>query len=131
MAQTITAPPRAWSRRFPATPAQARKARQSLARLLDCHPGADDAALCLGELASNAALHSRSGDGGYFTVTARLTENSVRVEVQDQGGPWAPPSPTDDLHGRGLLIVGQLASAWGRTGSSDTGWTVWFTMDCS
>jgi hypothetical protein len=33
-------------------------------------------------------------------------------------------------HGRGLLIVSQLAGAWGRDGSGAVGWTVWFEMDC-
>jgi hypothetical protein len=34
-----------------------------------------------------------------------------------------------DEHGRGLLIVASLARAWGRSGDSERGWTVWFEMD--
>ena len=49
MHETSTAPPLAWSCAFPATPAQARAARRSLARVLDGHPAADDAVLCLSE----------------------------------------------------------------------------------
>jgi hypothetical protein len=41
-------------------------------------------------------------------------------------GSW-PAQP--DEHGRGLLIVASLARAWGRSGDSERGWTVWFEMD--
>jgi anti-sigma regulatory factor (Ser/Thr protein kinase) len=126
MRETGNPPPLSWSCAFPATPAQAREARRSLARLLDGHPAADDAALCLSELAANATMHSRSRDGGYFTVRAQLSDDRVRVEVHDQGGPWTCAGHADGQHGRGLLIVSQLARAWGRTGDSATGWTVWF-----
>src|ERR1017187_6480765 len=85
MHETSTAPPLAWSCAFPAAPAQARAARRSLARILDGHPAADDAVLCLGELAANATIHSRSRNGGHFTVRAQFGEGCVRVEVHDQG----------------------------------------------
>jgi hypothetical protein len=52
------------------------------------------------------------------------------VEVSDQGGPWTPPDTTDERNGRGLLIVDQLARAWGRSGNDQTGWTIWFEMEC-
>lgn len=81
------------------------------------------------ELAANATIHSRSGNGGHFTVRARLGEGCVRVEVHDQGGPWKQPAPAGDEHGRGLLIVASLARNWGITGDSHTGWTVWFEID--
>jgi hypothetical protein len=58
--------------------------------------------------------------------------NCLRVEVQDQGGSWTPRRTAHDApHGRGLAIVGQLARDWGRSGDSQTGWTVWFEIDCS
>jgi serine/threonine-protein kinase RsbW len=124
-------PPLAWSRAFPATPLQAREARRALARLLDGRPAANDAALCLSELAANAVVHSRSrAPGGEFTVRAEIRDGRLRVEVHDEGGPWTPRVPAGDQHGRGLLVVSQLAQACGRTGESDTGWTVWFEMDC-
>jgi serine/threonine-protein kinase RsbW len=129
MHETSTAPPLTWSCAFPATPAQARAARRSLARILDGHPAADDAVLCLSELAANATIHSRSRNGGHFTVRAQFGEGCVRVEVHDQGGPWKQPAPAGDQHGRGLLIVASLARDWGITGDSHTGWTVWFEID--
>ena len=85
------------------------------------------------ELASNATVHSRSREpGGQFTVCVQVTEaGRVRVEVVDEGGPWTQPVCGDGQHGRGLLIVSQLARDWGRAGDAATGWTVWVEMDNS
>jgi len=123
--------PLAWSRTFPATPLQVREARRFLTRVLDGRPAADDAALCLGEVAANATIHSRSRAGGHFTVRAQIYGGRLRVEVQDEGGSWSRPvRRRDGQHGRGLLIVAALAHDWGRAGDSEAGWRVWFEMDC-
>ena len=119
------------SRSFPATPAHVRDARHFLADILQGHPKADDAILCLSELASNAIVHSRSRQpGGSFTVRAQLNGQLLRVEVCDQGGLWHSPgrASADEQNGRGLLIVGQLASRWGCEGHSRYGWTVWYEL---
>lgn len=122
-------PPITWSRIFPGTPEQAVKARRFLAAILEGRPAADDAVLCLSELVSNACLHSRSGEpGGQFTVRAELSAKGLRVEVRDGGGPWVWPAEAGE-HGRGLLIIGSLARAWGRSGDRERGWTIWFEMD--
>lgn len=128
---TAPAPALARSRTFPATPACAREARRFLTATLRGSPVCDDAALCLSELVTNATLHSNSArPGGTFTVTIQVSAGYLRVEVRDGGGPWAQlPSSPADAHGRGLLIVSQIARAWGRTGTSDTGWRVWFEID--
>src|ERR1017187_2799763 len=83
------------------------------------------------ELVTNAVVHSRSGEpGGRFTVTAAIAGGRLRVGVRDDGGPWTQPVRSrDGQHGRGLLVVGQLARDWGRAGDSATGWTIWFTMN--
>jgi anti-sigma regulatory factor (Ser/Thr protein kinase) len=120
------APPLAWSRDFPATPANVGEARRFLAGILGGSPAADDAILCLSELVTNAAVHSRSRmPGGHFTVRAEIHGSRLRVEVEDQGGPWTQPVPGGEQHGHGLHIISQLARTWGITGDSDTGWTVW------
>ena len=109
--------------------AQASEARHFLSAILDGHPAADDAVLCLSELVTNACLHSHSGQpGGSFTVRIQLDGGRLRVEVTDDGGPWLWPADSDEQHGRGLLIVTQLATAWGREGDRRAGWTVWFEL---
>lgn len=130
MPETRTAPLIGWSRAFPATRTQIRRAREFLAGLLDGHPAADDAILCLSELATNATLHSRSREpGGSFRVRAERYGRHVRVEVTDQGGPWQQQTCDDDQNGRGLLVVARLAQNWGRTGDQDMGWTTWFECE--
>jgi hypothetical protein len=59
---------------------------------------------------------------------AELSSKGLRVEVRDGGGPWLWPAETDE-RGRGLLIIGSLARAWGRAGDRERGWTVRFEMD--
>ena len=131
-AGTTAAPVITWARTFPAVPAQVREARRFLAGLLDGGPAAGDALICLSELVSNAVVHSRSSQpGGTFTVRVQLADQRLRVEVCDQGGPWHSPgrASSGEPGGRGLLIVGQLASRWGCEGHSRTGWTVWFELE--
>jgi anti-sigma regulatory factor (Ser/Thr protein kinase)/DNA-binding XRE family transcriptional regulator len=126
------APQITWSRAFPATPQQVGEARRFLAAIVEGRSAVDDAVHCLSELASNAVLHSRSSaPGAQFTVRATLKNDQLRVEVSDDGGPWHWPDGGDDQqHGRGLVIVSRLTTAWGRAGTPDTGWTVWYTINC-
>ena len=63
--------------------------------------------------------------GGHFTVRVQLHGNQLRVETHDNGGPWTWPEHPSEQTAR-ILIVSKLARAWGRSGDSDTGWTVWF-----
>lgn len=131
-ARTAAAPVITWARTFPAVPAQVAEARRFLAGLLDAGPAADDAVLCLSELAANAIVHSRSREpGGSFSVRVQVGGQRLRVEVGDQGGPWHTPArpSADEPSGRGLLIVGRLAARWGCAGHSRTGWTVWYELD--
>ena len=133
MRETTTAAPLiSWSRAFPATPEQVREARQFLAGILDGSPIADDALLCLSELATNAAIHSRSREpGGQFRVRVERHGSRVRVEVSDQGGPWEPTFSRDGQNGRGLVVVAQLARDSGRSGDEHAGWTAWFEIEAS
>jgi anti-sigma regulatory factor (Ser/Thr protein kinase) len=131
MREATTAAPLVWSRAFPAVPVCAREARRFLAAILNGCPAADNVILCLSELVTNTIVHSRSrAPGGRFLVHVYRRENVVRVEVSDQGGPWAAgPPAADGGGGRGLLIVARLARAWGRSGD-ESGWTIWFEMEC-
>ena len=66
---------------------------------------------CLAELVANAVLHACTE----FTVTVRLDEQQVRVEVFDAD--TRPPAllgiDADSTSGRGLHVVRALASDWG------------------
>jgi serine/threonine-protein kinase RsbW len=106
-----------------------RRPRRFVAGVLDGCPAAGDALVCVSELATNAVLHSRSGrPGGRFTVCATARPGSLRVAVADEGGPWGHERGGDGQNGRGLLIVGGLASRWGRD-EGGAGRTVWFEID--
>jgi anti-sigma regulatory factor (Ser/Thr protein kinase) len=123
------AAPPVTARVFAGDAGQVRAARRFLAGLLDGCPAAGDALLCVSELATNAVLHSRSGrPGGRFTVRATVRAGSVRVAITDEGGPWRRERQADGQNGRGLLIVGELASRWGRD-EGGTGRTVWVEID--
>jgi anti-sigma regulatory factor (Ser/Thr protein kinase) len=87
----------------------------------------DDIALCVTELAANAALHSA---GSFMFVGLSARAKAVRVSVEDDGavpgalvmprtdfaegdGPVAQDVEDEPTTGRGLAIVDVLASAWG------------------
>jgi anti-sigma regulatory factor (Ser/Thr protein kinase) len=131
---TATAPaiatPLRSSVRFPATAGQVTRARGLLASFLADSPLADDAVLCLSEVATNSVLHSNSHfEGGCFTVSVECYDDGhVRVEVEDQGGPWIQRSKPEGQLSLGLQIVGQLTHEWGIKDASDNARTVWFEL---
>jgi serine/threonine-protein kinase RsbW len=96
--------------------------------LRDC-PIADEVILCASELAANAANHSNSRlPGGTFTVRIVVSRDDfVRIEVQDNGGPWTPAITETTAH-HGLGIIQALATAWGIDGDQ-TGRTIWAKLD--
>ncbi len=106
------------ARSFPATADQVSEARRFLAAMLGDFPAAEDAVLCLSELATNAITHSNSArPGGQFTVRASLGPAGwLRVEVEDDGGPWHEPGDNNGQRGRGLMIVRDLARHLAITG---------------
>ena len=114
---------------YPGSAEQIRVVRADLRALLGGCPMADDVILCASELATNATLHSRSGvQGGTFTVRASIDlGHSVRVEVEDSGGPWTPATSEPDRY-HGLDIVRALASDWGIDGDH-TARTIWARFD--
>jgi anti-sigma regulatory factor (Ser/Thr protein kinase) len=105
--------PTTQERRFDPTLGAVRAAREFV---VDAAGGGDDdltatLALVTSELASNAVLHARTP----FVVRVRSSSESVRIAVFDHDG--ALPTPREDglggVTGRGLAIVGSLASEWG------------------
>lgn len=126
----VTAPPHLPGQVFPARPEQVREARSFLTRILAGCPAADDAILCLSELASNSVVHSSSRkQGGTFTVRAEIRAGYyLRLEVADDGGPWNGTSH-GDRRAHGLDIVRSLAADSGIDGDASTGWLAWARFD--
>ncbi|WP_432253226.1 ATP-binding protein [Streptomyces sp. HNM1019] len=115
------------------TPISVTRARQHAARFVADwgHPGlADDTALIVSELATNAVRHGRV-PGRLFRVELTLTKTRLRIAVSDPRGERLPrprrPSPRDK-HGRGLLIVRALADRWG-VRERTVGKEIWAELD--
>jgi serine/threonine-protein kinase RsbW len=108
------------ARRFVASAIQAPGPAREVSRLL------------VSEAATNALLHSGSGqNGGTFSIGYLVSDDMVRVEVHDAGGPTGPHRRVHHLEsvtGRGLDLFDALSDRWGVDGSPQ-GWTVWFELD--
>ncbi|MEU1215829.1 ATP-binding protein [Streptomyces sp. NPDC005790] len=90
-----------------------------------CELDLGDVLLCVSELATNALVHGVPPGRGF---RVQLTWGEVlRIEVHDSGGGAvgepAHPAPLAE-YGRGLVLVGALADAWG-VGERDPGKVVW------
>lgn len=95
------------------------------------HPElASDTALLVSELGGNAVLHGSLRDR-LFRVELTLTERAVRISVSDPKGELRPSLREvtgNDMFGRGLLIVGQVADRWGVC-EATVGKSVWCELD--
>lgn len=94
----------------------------------DC-PDRDAVITCVAELASNAIMHTRSGNGGTFVVHVQRSTNELRIAVADAGAATQPAiriAQTENLleGGRGLAIVAALSEQMGVDGDA-RGRTVW------
>lgn len=102
---------------MPGTAASIGAARAFVADHLNGHPRADEIALMVSEVATNAVRHTRSGrPDGTYQVMLSIGVGTVRVEVTDQGGETVPCQRSvsgDREGGRGVAIVDLLADRWG------------------
>jgi anti-sigma regulatory factor (Ser/Thr protein kinase) len=124
---------RAWSLVVPHHPRGARAARHRLVTVLTGLVQPDrlaDAVTVLAELVANAVRHGAPLPGNVVRVGWRLFDGgSLEVSVTD-GGSIGPPAPRtagpDAVDGRGLTIVGALATRWGvvRDGQCQCVWAV-------
>ncbi|MFF2750729.1 ATP-binding protein [Kitasatospora sp. NPDC058048] len=75
----------------------------------------DTAELLLGELFANAVRHADAPDDCHIEVRFTVTGSRLRLEVHDAGSgrPSLLVAAPDDEHGRGLLLVNELAERWG------------------
>lgn len=89
-------------------------ARRFLARQCDawaCEIPLAEAEVVISELVTNAVVHASTA----VEVRLVLVDGMLRIEVADHGGGLPDvraPSP-GDAHGRGLVLVNGLSSAWG------------------
>lgn len=116
-------------------------ARMALRTTLDCWGLADfedfaqRAAVVVSELATNAVVHSARHQDPDNREMFRLTierpgPGTVRVVVSDRSGrcPVRKLPTGDDETGRGLLLVGAMASDWGVTPRRGGGKEVWAVL---
>jgi serine/threonine-protein kinase RsbW len=117
-------------RGFPGTADQIARVREFVRIALGPLPVVDEAVLLASELATNAVVHTASGQGGAFDVAVRRYPSAVRIEVHDTGSHRVPmPCPHETLadEGRGLDLVNLVADRWGHSGDQ-SGRAVFFEL---
>ncbi|MGP4114471.1 ATP-binding protein [Streptomyces sp. 4N509B] len=106
----------------------------ALLRHLRTPVSVDVAKLLVSELVSNAYRHTASAS---VSLTTTVEPVRVHVEVYDGDPTPLPPTPVDPAlalcadHGRGLLMLGMLASRWDWHlcgGDAPFGKSVWFEL---
>lgn len=103
-----------------------RTARQFVAgKVTEWHvePILDDALLVVSELAANAITHAESS----CRIRLSLNPATLRIDVIDTGAgtPEPQPASSTEEHGRGLLLVAALTTAWGLEVVPGEGKLVW------
>jgi hypothetical protein len=94
---------------------------------LQTHPvlgvDVDDVQLALTELVSNAILHG----SGPVDVELVAGASTLRLNVSDSSAvmPRQPRAATNRSSGRGLMLIGKIASAWAAHPRPEGGKTVW------
>ncbi|WP_250288947.1 ATP-binding protein [Streptomyces atroolivaceus] len=90
-----------------------------------CEVDLDGVLLCVSELATNALIHGVPPGRGFRVQVG--WGSVLRIEVHDSGGGevGGPACAASDAEGgRGLVLVGALAGAWG-VGERNPGKIVW------
>ncbi len=90
----------------------------------------EDLRLLVSELVTNSVRHGGLRDSQTIHLRVKLFEETVRVEVNDQGGGFEPTPRTaqsQDESGWGLYLVSRLSDRWGVTSDGVT--RVWFELN--
>ena len=103
------------------------RVRREIAAYLSVCPVADDLVLIADEFASNSILHTKS-KGGSFRVRCELSAGSVRIEVEDMGGPWRMRKKDDRPHGLDIVQALVGPDSWGTERTPDGTRVVWATL---
>ncbi|MET9171210.1 ATP-binding protein [Streptomyces misionensis] len=119
---------RVWGLSCPGFPEEVSRARRWTRDILRGSPLADDAALIVSELSTNAIRHTASGlDSGIFHLAVAVSAQVIAVSVTDDGGTGTAPKiehqDHDAEHGRGLRMVSAIAHRV-VVHNSDQGYTV-------
>lgn len=88
----------------------------------------DTVELLTSEVVTNAIVHGRSGP----QLAVEIRDCAVRVAVRDVSPnvPVRHVGQLDDVSGRGVVIVEELASAWGVEREGNGSKRVWFEVGC-
>jgi anti-sigma regulatory factor (Ser/Thr protein kinase) len=109
-------------------------ARLALAEIGDTldESQAFDVRLLVSELVTNAVQHAQVGPDDSINLKLALSDEIIRVEIEDHGPGFEPPVDTGGSErdrGWGLFFVSQLASRWGVESGAHS--CVWFEIDRS
>ncbi|MER5768071.1 ATP-binding protein [Streptomyces sp. NPDC001985] len=109
-----TSTAKVWGLTCPGFPEEVSRARRWAQDILRNSPFADDAAVIVAELGTNAILHTASGrESGSFHLALAVSPQVVALSVTDEGGsagtPRLAPLSDDAENGRGLGMVSELA----------------------
>ena len=107
--------PRVWGLSCPGSPEEIGRARRWAREILSQTPCADDAALIVSELGTNALRHTASGSpDGVFHVVLALSNHVLAISVTDDGETDTVPEikqpGPETTRGRGLGMVAALAT---------------------
>jgi len=119
---TATAP--AYTSTFGGRTEEAARVRRDIARYLGDCPVTGDMVLIASELAANSIVHTHSR-GRTFHVRCQVSPGTVRIEVEDMGGPWRPRPSDGRPHGLDIIQALTGPDGWGTRPTPTGGRLTW------